>query len=132
MPGFIDPQTINADGLPAIWSPVQWELTEDERQEELEAQATASLLQVADLPEALLRMLLDETAIVRAFDPPPGYDPEMQGEWDPDLVTFEFARDFELRQVKRNSDSFYAEYKVEDLGYWAVEIKPEGLQIYRL
>jgi hypothetical protein len=31
MPSVIDPETIYADDLPAIWSPVQWELTEEER-----------------------------------------------------------------------------------------------------
>ncbi len=30
MPGVIDPETMNIDGLPGIWSPVQWELTEQE------------------------------------------------------------------------------------------------------
>jgi hypothetical protein len=44
MPGVIDPETINADTLPGIWSPVQWELNEHERIHELETQATASLL----------------------------------------------------------------------------------------
>ena len=31
MPSIIDPETIYVDNLPAIWSPVQWELTEEER-----------------------------------------------------------------------------------------------------
>jgi hypothetical protein len=31
MPSIIDPQTLYVDDLPAIWSPVQWELTEEER-----------------------------------------------------------------------------------------------------
>ena len=48
MPRRIDPQTINVDELPGIWSPVQWELFEDERLEELENQATASLLWTVD------------------------------------------------------------------------------------
>jgi len=44
MPSIIDPETIHANELPAIWSPVQWELTEEERVEEIEEQAKASLL----------------------------------------------------------------------------------------
>lgn len=29
MPGVIDPETLPVDELPGIWTPVQWELTED-------------------------------------------------------------------------------------------------------
>jgi hypothetical protein len=39
MPIEIDPETMNVDDLPGIWSPVQWELSEDERIQELEMQA---------------------------------------------------------------------------------------------
>ena len=31
MPSIIDPQTLYVDDLPTVWSPVQWELTEEER-----------------------------------------------------------------------------------------------------
>ena len=57
MPSIIDPQTIHVDELPAIWSPVQWELTEEERVEAVNEQATASLLWTMDAPEAILRLL---------------------------------------------------------------------------
>ncbi|GAG46260.1 unnamed protein product, partial [marine sediment metagenome] len=63
MPRSIDPQTMNVDELPGIWSPVQWDLSEDERLEELENQATASLLWTVDTPEAILRLFLNETDI---------------------------------------------------------------------
>lgn len=39
MPGVIDPETMNAGTLPGIWSPVQWELSQEERIAELEAQS---------------------------------------------------------------------------------------------
>ena len=42
MPIDMDPETMNVDELPGIWSPVQWELSEEERIMELEQQATAS------------------------------------------------------------------------------------------
>src|SRR4030042_1488680 len=80
MPGVIVAETVQVGALPGIWSPVQWELGEEERREELEDQARASLLAAVDTPEAVLRLLLDETEIVRAFGPPEGYDPEQQGE----------------------------------------------------
>ncbi len=63
MPSIIDPETLYVDDLPAVWSPVQWELTEEQRIQAVEDQATASLLWSMDPPEAILRLLLDETSI---------------------------------------------------------------------
>jgi len=37
MPSIIDTQALNVNELPAVWSPVQWDLTEDERVQELES-----------------------------------------------------------------------------------------------
>ena len=87
MPGVIDPETRIADGLPGIWSPVQWELTGEERIAELQTQTTASLLYSVDIPESILRMLLQETQISRIFEPPEEYDPQTQSEWDADIAT---------------------------------------------
>jgi hypothetical protein len=132
MPGVIDPETLNVDDLPTIWSPVQWDLTEEERVQELDEQATASLLWTADAPEAILRLLLAETAIERAYEPPQRYDPEQQGEWDQSLVTFEFKRPTRLERVQRERDGLYIEYDFGDRGRWAFEIKPERVMIKRV
>lgn len=132
MPSVIDPETMNVDTLPGVWSPVQWELSEDERIEELDNQATASLLFSVDAPEAILRLLLNEYRIERAIEAPRDYDPEKQGEWNPDLLTFQFSRSMKLVNVKREKDYLYIEYKFEDLGYWAFEIEPESMRVYRL
>ena len=101
MPGVIDPDTINAGDLPGIWSPVQWDLSESARPQEIENQATASLLWSVDVPEAILRMLLQETEIERLFEPPEEYDPEQQGEWDSKLITFGFRKPIQLIKVER-------------------------------
>ena len=132
MPRSIDPQTMNVDELPEIWSPVQWDLSKDERLEELENQATASLLWTVDTPEAILRLFLNETDIKRTYDPPNGYDPEIQGEWDADLVTFQFMREIELVKVVREEDYLYVEYQVEDLGNWVIEIQTDIINIFHL
>jgi hypothetical protein len=132
MPRNVDPETINVDDLPGIWSPVQWELSEEERIQELHMQATASLLWAVDVPEAILRLLLGETAIYRTLDPPQGYDPEIQGVWDADLVTFQFRRPIELLKVERESDFLYVEYKFLDLGVYAFEIGPDEIHITRV
>ncbi|MFC1878730.1 hypothetical protein ACFLZW_02340 [Chloroflexota bacterium] len=132
MPRYIDPDTINVDDLPGIWSPVQWELSEEERIAELHVQAIASLLWAIDIPEAVLRLFLNETDIERTFDPPDGFDPEVQGEWDPDLVTFKFKRSIQLESVEREPNYLYAEYKFGDLGYFALEIEPDKVSMYRI
>ncbi len=132
MPGVIDPETINSEGLPGVWSPVQWELSDEERLQELDAQSTASLLWSVDSPEAILRILLDETEIEQLLEPPAHYDPEIQGEWDPETATYGFQRRFDLIKAERDTNYLYLEYKIEDLGYWSIEIEPEKVSIARM
>ncbi len=132
MPGVIDPETMDTNGLPGIWSPVQWELTEEERVEELDTQSKASLLWAVNAPEAILRLLLQETDIESLLEPPQGYDPAEQGEWDPEIKTYGFQRSIELVKVVRDSNYLYLEYKFEDLGYWSFEIEPEKVTIERI
>ena len=132
MTQIIIPETINVDELPGIWSPVQWEISAEEEIEELENQATASLLWSIDTPEAVLRLLLDEYDIERAYQPPEGYDDSLQGEWDSDLVTFKFKRKVTLITAEREEEYLYVEYYVEDEGNWAIEIEPENVNISRI
>lgn len=132
MPNVIDPDAIPVSELPGIWSPVQWDLSEEEKQEELETQATASLLWAVDVPEAILRLLLNEHDIEPAFSPPSGYDPEQQGEWDENLLTYQFKRPIKLVKVEQLRDYLYLEYNLADLGYWSIEIRPEEVKISRI
>lgn len=131
MPGYIDAETMPIDELPGIWSPVQWELDEEERINELEAQATASLLWNVNAPEAILRLLLNETEIERAVVPPIGYDPDQQGEWNDDMLTFQFKRPMHLLKVEREPNFLYLEYEISGLGTWIMEIEPEKVNFYR-
>jgi hypothetical protein len=132
MPGVIEPETINVDKLPGIWSPVQWELSEEERIQELHTQATASLLWAVDIPEAILRLLLGLTGIDRTLDPPEDYDAELQGEWDEKLVTFKFKHPIHLERFERERDYLYVEYQIDDLGWWAFEIEPDKISLKRI
>ena len=132
MPGVIDPETMYTDDLPGIWSPVQWELSEEERREVIEQQAQASLLWSVSAPEAILRLLLEECEIERALDPPNSYDPELQGEWDESLVTFKFRRPIRLIEVERERESLYVVYDFGDVGYWDFEITSEKVIISRV
>ena len=132
MPHIIDYETIQVDELPTIWSPVQWDLTPEEKADELKTQATASLLWAANIPEAILRLLLSEADIQDVFSPPENYDPEMQGEWDESLITFAFKRKITLKEVRRDADKIVLVYHLADLGYWGVEIGAEKVTIERI
>jgi hypothetical protein len=129
MPGIFDPETTHVDVLPGVWSPVQWELNESEHVLELEDQARASLMWAVDSPETILRLLLNECKIERTYKPPKGYSPQIQGDWNDSLVTFIFKRAFELVKIER--EYLCVEYKVQDLGYWVVEIMPDRVEIRR-
>ena len=132
MPGVIDPETIQADELPGVWAPVQWDQTEEERAAEIETQAAASLPMTVDIPEAILRLLLNETEIEQVFDPPKGYRPEEQGEWDPETITFSFRRPIRLASLTREPGTLIAEYDFGDLGHWLFEITPERMTMERI
>ncbi len=132
MPSNIDTHALDANELPAVWSPVQWDLTEDERVQELENQASASLLWAADAPEAILRLLLNEIGIERAYVPPENYDPEQQGDWDEQVLTFQFRRPLKLIKCVHEQDTVHIEYNFGDLGRWAFDISPEEALISRI
>lgn len=132
MPGIIDTDGFFMDGLPGVWAPVQWEQTEAERAHEVETQAVASLLTISDTPEAILRLLLNETTVEQVYDPPPGYNPDQQGEWDPETITFAFRRPVRLLRVEREQDLLTAEYDFGDLGHWLFEIGPEKVTVERI
>ena len=132
MPSVIDPETLYVDDLPAIWSPVQWELSEEERIQAVEEQATASLLWTMDAPEAILRLLLDETGIERLYKPPAGYDIEQQGDWNEKLITFGPKRAMKLEAVNRTPARLELIYNFGELGTWAFAIEPERVSIERV
>lgn len=130
MPNIIDPQTIEVNDLPGIWSPIDGDsLDEEEHVFELEEQAKASLLAGVDDPETILRLLLGETEITTTNEPPMGYDAEMQGEWDESRITFKFKRACWIQNVEREDDFLYIEYEFEDLGIWNIEIGAESVRI---
>jgi hypothetical protein len=132
MPSIIDPETLYVDDLPAIWSPVQWELTEEERITAVEEQATASLLWTMDAPEAILRLLLEETGIMQLREPPKDYNPEEQGDWDDKLITFGPKHPIKLESVERTPRSLDLVYDFADFGHWAFTIEADKVTIERI
>ncbi len=132
MPSVIDPETVYVDDLPTIWSPVQWELTEEERVQAVEQQATASLLWAMDAPEAILRLLLGETEVQRLYAAPAGFDPQEQGEWDQSILTFGPGRPIRLEQVERTPRFVRLVYDFGDAGRWEFRIEAEHVRIDRI
>ncbi len=132
MPSIIDPETLYVDDLPAIWSPVQWELTEEERIAAVEEQATASLLWTMDAPEAILRLLLAETGIQRLHAPPTGYNPEEQGDWNEELITFGPKKPLKLVSSERTPTRLEVVYDFAELGHWEFIIEAEKVSIERI
>jgi hypothetical protein len=132
MPGYIDAEFMHVDDLPGIWSPIQWDLTPEERVAEVEEQAGASLMAAIDIPEALLRSLLGETDIERAYGAPEGYDPEQQGEWDDQIITFQFKRPIKLLNLERDSGRLLVQYDFHDLGRWQLEITEKSFHLERV
>ncbi|MAT44569.1 MAG: hypothetical protein CL609_19725 [Anaerolineaceae bacterium] len=132
MPGIIDPLTFHVDDLPGIWSPVQWEQTKEEQIMELETQAAASLMLSVDIPEAMLRLILNETEIVSTRTPPEGYDETEQGEWDDEIVTFKFKKGIKLETMKRENDHLLAVYNFANNGTWAIEVTPNRVVIEKI
>ena len=128
MSSVIDPETLYVDDLP----PVQWELEEEERVKAVEEQATASLLWTMDAPEVILRLLLDETSIQRLYNPPKDYNPEEQGEWDKDLITFGPAHPIKLLSAERMPNRLELVYDFGNLGTWEFVIEPERVSIERI
>jgi hypothetical protein len=132
MPSVIDPETLYVDDIPAIWSPVQWELSDEERIQAVEEQATASLLWTMDAPEAILRLLLNESGIQRLYSPPKDYNPEEQGDWDKDLITFGPERPMKLESIERTPTSLELVYDFGDRGHWEFIIEAERVSIERI
>jgi hypothetical protein len=132
MPAHIEAEMIHVDDLPGIWAPVQWELTPEERIEEVETQARAGLLEAVDVPEAILRMLLAETDVEQVYEAPPGYDPELQGEWDDQIITFQFRRPIKLQNLERHPGLVHIEYDMNELGRWMIEIGEYSMKIERI
>jgi hypothetical protein len=132
MPSVIDPETLYVDDLPAIWSPIQWELTEEERVQAVEEQATASLLWTMDAPEAILRLLLGEAGIQQLHAPPKDYNPEEQGEWNEEIITFGPKRAIKLESVERTPTRLELVYDFGELGHWEFVIESEWVSIQRI
>ena len=132
MPSFIDAEFMHVDDLPGIWSPIQWDLTPEENVAEVEEQARSSLVAAIDVPEAVLRMLLGETAVVRAYAAPEGYDPEQQGDWDDSIITFQFKRPITLLHHERGQGRLLVQYDFHEQGRWQIEVSEDSFHLERI
>jgi secreted PhoX family phosphatase len=129
MPSYLDPLTFPVLDVPAIWCPEKERVLGNSLAVSIEAQAKASLLASADTVESILRLLFDEAEIDRVFEPPQGYNPEVQGDWDDQQVTFVFRRRVEKISEERDNESLRMEYRMEGCGQYRVEITSESFSI---
>jgi hypothetical protein len=129
MSGVLDPLTFPTLGVPAIWCPQKEKLLGNPLALRIEEQAKGSLLLSADLVESILRLLYGETEIERVYDPPKGYNPELQGEWDGSQLTFAFRRQVKKVREVRDDQSLGMDYQIEGCGRFRVEITPDSFSI---
>lgn len=133
MPSIIDFETMAADELPSIWSPyIPPDLSESDRLAELDRQSAANLIFNSDVPEAVLRLLLNECDVEPAYEPPKGYDPDEQGEWDADIFSLVFTRPIRLEHIQRKPDRLIVIYDFGSRGHWRLEIEAERVVIERV
>ena len=131
MSGYLDPLTFPVLDVPAIWCPEKERLVGNPLATSIEEQAKASLLASADTVESILRLLYDKAEIERVLEPPQGYNPEVQGDWDDQQVTFAFLRRVERISEERDDESLRMEYRIDGCGKFMVEITPESFSIQK-
>jgi hypothetical protein len=131
MSGYLDPLTFPVLDVPAIWCPEKEKEFGNPLAASIEAQAKASLLASSDTVEAILRLLYDEAEIERIYEPPPGYNPEVQGDWDDEQVTFAFRHRVEKIGEQRDDEMLRMEYRMEGCGQYSVEITPVSFSIIK-
>jgi hypothetical protein len=85
-----------------------------------------------DAPEAVLRLLLDETGIQRLFAPPRDYDPEEQGDWNKELITFGPQRPIKLESIERTPTRLELVYDFGEMGRWEFVIESERVALERI
>jgi glucokinase len=73
--------------------------------------------------------LLGLTRVEGVYDPPSGYDPELQGDWDGSIMTFVFTRRIRKVAEIRTEKELELEYQVENQGTFRVVIREDGVSI---
>jgi hypothetical protein len=131
MPDGFDTETFPSHEFPAIW--FYQKPPEDKRDFAafVEHQAASGMLASTDILEAVLRLLLGLTEVEGVYDPPRGYDPEVQGEWDSDVLTFIFRRRVQKVGEDREDGEIRLEYQVETCGTFVVTIRGDSVHIER-
>jgi len=131
MSGVLDPQTFPTIDVPAIWCPKKEKLRGNPLALAIEEQAKGSLLLSADPVEAVLRLLYGELEVTRAEEQPRGYNPEVQGDWDKEEVTFAFARRAKKISEERSEYSLQLEYELEGCGRYSVAVSADSVSIVK-
>jgi len=132
MPISLSPDQLKLVQLPIVWSPAAAPAASPDGMPDWISLAQAGLLLAVSAPEAALRLFLQETEVEQVSEPPKGYDPIQQGEWDPQGAAYHFKRRIRMMRVEKIPDRLTVEYHFGDLGYWAVTIEADTVQIARV
>jgi hypothetical protein len=129
MPYAFDAQTFPTIDVPAVWCYQKPPADQAEFAGFVEQQAAGGLILSADTVESVLRLLLGLTRVEGVYDPPSGYDPELQGDWDGSILTFVFTRRIRKVAETRSEKELELEYQVENQGTFRVVIREDGVSI---
>jgi hypothetical protein len=154
MPGAIDFETMDVDELTPVWCPSDEELTPEQYESALQQEARAHLLTMAGVPEAILRLLVQETEVSRVArevvgqvrgarrdfeaeadaDADDGADggsgADADAEFPPD--SFEFSHPIVAETVEMTRDGLLVVYRLEGAGTWRMLLESGRVTIERV
>lgn len=147
MPGAIDFETMDVDELTPVWFPSDEEPETPERYESMVRQeASARLMTMVGVPEAVLRLLVGETEVSRVPRDVGREDEEgrrdfeagggageagaAEDELPPD--SFEFSRPITAETVEMTREGLLVIYRLEGAGTWRLFLESERVMIERV
>jgi hypothetical protein len=152
MPGAIDFETMDVDELTPVWCPSDEELTPEQYESALQQEARAHLLTMAGVPEAILRLLVQETGVSRVarevVDQGRGARRDFEAEADADADdgadagadggaelppdSFEFDHPIVAEKVEVTRDGLFVVYSLEGSGTWRMLFESGRVTIERV
>jgi hypothetical protein len=129
MTSVIDPLTFPVIDVPAIWCPPETKTRTAHPVLELERQAQANLILSADIIESVIRLIFGEAEIEKVMEPPEGYDPDVQGDWDESVATYAFKRPILKIEEERDEQHLLLVYSMKELGTYRVALTETSFSI---
>lgn len=156
MPGAIDFETMDVDELTPVWWPSDGELTAEQYETMVQQEARTHLLAMVGVPEAILRLLVQETEVSRVahevVDQGRGARRDFEAEADADADagdgadagagddadagfppdSFEFSHPIVAEKVETTRDGLFVVYSLEGSGTWRMLFESGRVTIERV